>query len=57
MERVGILVVIFLLACIDDRFHAEVLVGGWGFVNGPWFLVPDSGSRFCCHPWVFELVF
>jgi hypothetical protein len=30
MERVGILVVIFLLAYIDDRFHAEVLVGGWG---------------------------
>ena len=27
MERVGILVVIFLLA-YDDRFHAEVLVGG-----------------------------
>lgn len=30
MERAGIVRVIFLFAYIDDRFHAEVLVGGWG---------------------------
>jgi hypothetical protein len=43
-------------------------VGGWvrglltvlgpaSLVLDSVFLVPDSGSRFGCHPWVFELVF